>query len=132
MANLDMDGPFDLNRSAVMATVTEPLPGTFAIGHKDKNGRFQVQFVGRDDHNLAAALLQAVGRGVGKPGLVGRMFGSKLVANAFKFSYANSVQAAYEKQCRSFHTFGETRSLENESHPAPPPGSGLTCPVCRQ
>jgi hypothetical protein len=125
-----MDGPFELSRAAVQRAVTQAMPGTFAIGHRDKAGRFQVQFIGRDDANLAAALIQAVGRGVGRPGLMGRVFGSKPVANAFKFSYASSAQAAYEKQCRNFHAFGETRSLENEKHPAAPAGSGLKCPVC--
>lgn len=130
MAKLDMDGPFDLDRRVIETSVTQPLPGTFAIGHKDKGGRFQVQYVGRDDQNLAAALLKAVNRGVGKPGIVGRMLGGKPVANAFKFSYASTAQAAYEKQCRNFHAFGETRSLENSAHPTPPPGSGFTCPIC--
>ena len=130
MANLDMDGPFDLDKRVVQASVTQPLPGTFAIGHKDKAGRFQVQYVGRDDQNLAQALLTAVNRGVGKPGLFGRMLGGKPVANAFKFSYASTAQAAYEKQCRNYHAFGEARSLENREHPAPPPGSGFKCPIC--
>jgi hypothetical protein len=130
VAKLDMDGPFDLTRQAVQASVTQTMPGTFAIGHKDKAGRFQVQFVGRDDANLGAALMQAVARGIGRPGMMTRLFGSKPAANAFKFSYATSAQAAYEKQCRNFHNFGETRSLENPGHPAPPAGSGLKCPVC--
>jgi hypothetical protein len=130
LANLDMDGPYQLSTQAVQQAVTQPLPGTFAIGHRDKTGRFSVQYIGRDDSNLAQALLQAVGRGVGQPGLFGRMLGGKQQANAFKFSYANSAQAAYEKQCRNFHAFGETRSLENSKHPAAPAGSGLKCPVC--
>ncbi len=125
-----MDGPFDLDRRVVEASVTQPLPGTFAIGHKDKSGRFQVQYVGRDDQNVANALLTAVSRGVGKPGLFNRMLGGKPVANAFKFSYASNAQAAYEKQCRNYHAFGEDRSLENTSHPAAPQGSGFTCPMC--
>jgi hypothetical protein len=130
LATLDMDGPYELSRKAVQATVTHALPGTFAIGHRDRSGRFAVQYIGRDDANVAQALIQALGKGIGQPGLMGRMLGGKQQANAFKFSYANSAQAAYEKQCRSFHAFGETRSLENGQHPSPPSGSGLKCPMC--
>ncbi len=130
MTNLDMDGPYKLDASTVRQRVQGGLPGNFAVGHLDNGKRFAVQYVGRHDADVLSGLMAALKAGVGKPGLTDRLFGSKPKANAFKFSYAADQRAAFEKQCRNYHDFNGSGSLENPSHPAAPAGSGLNCPLC--
>lgn len=130
MSSLDMDGPFRLDAATLRRVVRGGTPGNFALGHLDSAKRFAVQYVGRHDVDVLEGLAMALRAGVGKPGLVGRLFGTGSQANAFKFSYAVDQRTAFEKQCRNYHDFYAGGSLENDRHPAPPPASGLTCPVC--
>lgn len=48
----------------------------------------------------------------------------------FKYSYATSPKAAFEKECENYHDFGGKNSLENDVHPARPDNSGWECPDC--
>ncbi len=49
----------------------------------------------------------------------------------FKFSYADSIQEAYEKECQNYHDFGgEEGYLRNKEHPAKPDRYEGTCPIC--
>ena len=45
----------------------------------------------------------------------------------FAFSYARSAEAAFEKECRNYHDFGGSDSLDNEAHPVSTPGSSGEC-----
>lgn len=129
-SSLDMDGPFKLDAGTVRRTVQGGLPGNFALGHLDSGKRFAVQYVGRHDADVLVGLMAALRAGIGQPGLTQRLFGSRPKANAFKFSYAADLRAAYEKQCRNYHAFNASGNLENPAHPPAPQGSGLTCPSC--
>jgi hypothetical protein len=45
----------------------------------------------------------------------------------FKYGYASSAKAAFEKECKLYHDF-EPR--DNEVHPARPAGTNWECPRC--
>ncbi|MBK1698908.1 hypothetical protein CKO21_16815 [Rhodovibrio salinarum] len=125
-----MDGPFPLEVDEVTRIVSGSGPGNFALGKMDKQKRFVVRFVGRDDKNVRDALLSAAKKADPTPGLIGRILGKDEGADAFKFSYAQDAQAAYGKQCRTYHQFNSKGQLENKSHPKPPNGAPGKCPVC--
>lgn len=46
----------------------------------------------------------------------------------FKFSFAASPKAAFEKECINYHDFSPRG---NTVHPDRPNGSGWKCPRCR-
>lgn len=130
MPSLDMDGPFRLDAAEVARVVTRQGPGNYALGKLDKNKRFVVRYVGRDDMNLRDSILKAAQQTDGPPGVLGRLMGKDGGADAFKFSYAADAEAAFGKHCRNFHGFNSQNQLDNSGHPKPPPGSGAKCPVC--
>jgi hypothetical protein len=130
MSSLDMDGPFPLDVNEVARVVSKPGPGNYALGKMDKQKRFVVRFVGRDDKNVRDAILQAARKGEGSPGLVGKLLGKDEGADAFKFSYAQDADAAYGKHCRNYHGFNSRGQLDNRGHPRSPSGAPAKCPVC--
>ncbi|WP_256361369.1 hypothetical protein [Methylomonas koyamae] len=75
--------------------------------------KFVVKYVGRAEEDLNVRLKQHVGK-----------------YPKFKFSYAASPQAAFEKVCRNFHDFGGTQKLGNTVHPKPPVHADWKCPCC--
>jgi len=48
----------------------------------------------------------------------------------FKFSCASSPKAAFEKECKNYHDFGGSGSLDNKIHPDRPKNSSWQCPYC--
>ena len=112
MASLDMTGPFDLSVAEIGRQITQTQAGNYALGKMD-GATFIVQYVGRSDSDVANRLKQHVGK-----------------YSKFKFSYATSPKAAFEKECRNFHDFGGVESLGNKIHPDRPANSGWKCPVC--
>lgn len=118
MASLDMSGAYSLTNAEVSNQVTKTSAGNYALGYmktKDDGGHtFIVQYVGRSDTDVGGRLKQHVGEKYKK----------------FKYSYASSPKAAFEKECRNYHDFGESKSLDNEVHPRRPNGSGWKCPYC--
>lgn len=113
MASLDMHGPHDLDNKSSDANVTQTSPGNYALG-KVQDSTFYVSYIGRSDTDVNARLKQWVGKKYSK----------------FKFSYATSPKAAFEKECKNFHDFGGTERLDNDIHPDRPANSGWKCPVC--
>ncbi len=115
MPSLGM-GPtsYPLTTSKVDEVVTKTSPGNYGLGHTDSDGTFIVQYVGRSDGDVAKELKARVN--------------SKY--KRFKFSYASSPKAAFEKECRNLHDFGGTAKLDNEIHPRRPSGSNWQCPAC--
>ena len=41
-----------------------------------------------------------------------------------------SPKAAFEKECRNYHDFGGSKSLDNKIHPDRPKNSSWKCPCC--
>ena len=114
MAKLEMEGPFDLENKSIDANLTKASPGNYALG-KVKDEAFYPSYVGRADTNVNDRLKEWVGKKYTK----------------FKFSYAPSPKAAFEKECRNFHDFGGTEKLDNDIHPDRPKNSDWKCPFCK-
>jgi hypothetical protein len=117
MAKLDMDGPFDLSSKVIDTEVSANLIGNYALGYMRKNGKFVVKVIGRADADLRSELKAAQKKYNG--GLLSRMFGGHAL-DKFKFSFANTVDAAYQVECRAFEAFGGTEKLQNDEDPVPP------------
>ncbi len=130
MPSLDMDGPYALDTDEVARIVSRNGPGNFALGRLNKDKRFVVEYVGRDDMNVRDALIGAAGKVPERPGLMGRLLGKDEGPAVFKFSYAQDAEAAYGKHCRTYHGFNSSNQLDNRGHPKPPPGRPAKCPVC--
>ncbi len=50
----------------------------------------------------------------------------------FMYSYASSPKSAFEKECKNYHDFGGSESLDNEQHPDRPDGTDWTCQFCNE
>lgn len=114
MASLNMNGPYDLTTEKINEIVTNTSAGNYALGYLNKENTFIVEYVGRSDSNLNTRLLQHIGEGYKK----------------FKYSYANNSKEAFEKECKNYHDFGGSDSLNNEIHPAKPADKNWECPEC--
>ena len=114
MATLNMNGPYDLTAVKVTAVVTKTSAGNYALGYVNTDNVFVVQYVGRADSDVAARIKQHVGENY----------------KSFKYSYATSPKAAFEKECHNYHDFGENKKLHNKIHPDRPADSGWKCPCC--
>lgn len=113
MASLNMNGPYELTTSKVNSVVTRTSAGNYALGYVNSDNVFIVKYVGRSDSDVAARLKQHVGE-----------------YKSFKYSYASSPKAAFEKECINYHDFGESKKLDNSIHPDRPKGTYWTCPRC--
>lgn len=112
MAKLNMNGSYELSNEKIDQNVIKTSAGNYALGHT-KDSSFIVKYVGRSDDDLNKRLKDWVGD-----------------YKQFKYSYATSPKAAFEKECRNYHDFGENKKLDNEYHPDRPDGSTWKCPVC--
>lgn len=114
MARLDMgENSYDLTSAKIDKHVTRTSAGNYALGYAKDDG-FIVQYVGRADSDVNGRLKDHIGEGF----------------KQFKFSYAPSPKAAFEKECKNYHDFGESEKLKNKYHPDKPNGSNWRCPVC--
>jgi len=127
--SLDMDGPFELTKDVITRKVGQTLPGNFALGRMTKEKKFIVRYVGRDDKDVRRALLQSL-KIVQQPGVIDRLMGAEPGETHFKFSFARTADAAFEKHCRHFHNFNKNGQLRNTRHPRPPDDDPRKCPVC--
>lgn len=114
MASLQMEGPYALTSAKIDGVVTKKSPGNYALGYTKDDGTFIVQYVGRSDVDV-------------KQELKARLDSNY---NKFKYSYATSAKAAFEKECRNFHDPGGSQKLDNKNHPDRPNGTSWKCPVC--
>jgi hypothetical protein len=112
MATLNMNGPYDLTLENIKSLITKKSPGNYALGNVQNNS-FYVKYVGRADSDVNDRLKTWVGS-----------------YKYFKYSYASSPKAAFEKECKNYHDFGESNKLDNDIHPDRPNGSNWTCPEC--
>ena len=115
MASLDMIGPHDLTAKEIERVVTQESAGNYALGEVS-DSTFYVRYVGRSDDDVASRLKSWVGE-------------SKRY-KSFKYSYASSAKAAFEKESKNYHDFGEKEKLDNKEHPQRPKGTNWKCPVC--
>jgi len=113
MPSLGMKGSYALTVDAIDREVTTTSPGNYGLGYTSSDGTFIVKYVGRSDSDVNGRLKNWVGS-----------------YERFKFSYASSAKAAFEKECHNYHDFGENEELDNKDHPRRPSGSGWRCPAC--
>ncbi len=113
MASLDMKGPHSLLADEIEKHVENTI-GNYALGYKSEDGTFKVEYVGRSDTDINDRL---------KKHAIDKKY------KMFKYSYATSKKAAFEKECKNFHDFGEI-DLDNKIHPDRPDGSAWKCPYC--
>jgi hypothetical protein len=104
-------GPYDLDDATINTTVTKKSAGNYALGKTAENGTFLVYYVGRSDDNLNSRLHAHAGK-----------------YTKFKYGYAASSKAAFDKECELYHDFAPP---DNSIHPARPEGSNWKCPRCR-
>lgn len=116
MASLEMEGPYAFTSDVLNDVITRALPGNYALG--DKIGEtFKVRYIGRGDSDVKARLSQHLGEPY----------------KYFKYSYATSPKAAFEKECKNYHDFGGPDRLDNNIHPDRPSNSkDWKCPVCNK
>ncbi|MBA7693889.1 hypothetical protein ES703_102485 [subsurface metagenome] len=114
MASLGMQGSYTFSSAKIDEVITRTSAGNYALGYTKDDGTFVVQYVGRSDTDLNAELKAKLNSKYKK----------------FKYAYATSPKAAFEKECRNYHDFGESESLHNEYHPDRPDGTTWECPVC--
>ena len=113
MASLEMEGSYPFTSSEIDRVVTKTSPGNYALGYTEKDS-FIVRYVGRSDTDVKKELKARLD--------------SKY--KRFKYSYATSPKAAFEKECRNYHDFGGKKDLDNDIHPSRPADTDWKCPVC--
>lgn len=114
MAKLDMNGPFSFTSEKIDQNVTKTSPGNYALGYITQKKEFIVTYVGRSDVDLNQELKNRL----------------EPKYKEFMYSYATSPQAAFKKECRTYHDSGGKINLDNEKHPDRPDGTYWKCPVC--
>ena len=113
MATLGMEGPYIFTSSEIDRVVTRTSPGNYALG-RGEDSTFYVSYVGRSDNDVNKELKARL----------------TLKHPKFKYGYATSVKAAFEKECQNYHDFGGSEKLDNKVHPGRPNGTNWRCPVC--
>ena len=107
-----MNGPYDLSFDTLERVLSKGRRGVFSVGYVDREDRFRVQSVGRDDYDLRARLCELIGSSA-----------------MFKFALINDSRAAFERECELFH---DLRPPSNFIHPSRPSGTDWKCPRCVQ
>ncbi len=95
MNSLDLPyGPYPFNHENVRTTIAANQIGNYAIGYM-RDDTFIPRYVGRSDIDLQAEIA------TGLP--------SSSTHTHYKFSYANNVREAFEKECHNYHEFRRAR-----------------------
>lgn len=113
MRFLRMEGPYKLDSETIKVKVTLTSPGNYALGRESGEEKFLVGYVGRSDSDVRVSLETLVG---------------KTKWPHFKFSYAASAKAAFEKECDNYHDFDPP---DNFTHPERPQDTNWQCPRCK-
>jgi len=122
MASLNMGISYDLTYDEIDRLVAKGRKGNYAYGYLDERGIFIVRYVGRSDTDLKERI---------KHGITDMETDPTCRYERFKFSYAETVQEAYEKECQNYHDFGGAEGfLLNKRHPDKPEGYTVSCPIC--
>lgn len=122
MATLDMGKSYPLTQEVIDCIVGKGKIGNYAYGYLNEEGSFIVRYVGRSDTDLQERI---------KHGIEDMRTDPSCRYERFKFSYANSILEAYEKECQNYHDFGgDEEKLQNRVHPSKPDGYEGKCPIC--
>ena len=107
-----MNGPHELTFDSLEKVLPKARTGIFTLGYLDREGRFRVQSVGRDDYDLRARLCELIGSSI-----------------LFKFEVLPTAREAFERECELFHNL---RPPSTVIHPSRPRGTDWHCPHCLQ
>ena len=110
MSSLDMHGPHPLDAGSIDGVVDVDRIGNYALS-ESRDGTFYVHYVGRSDNDVRRRLHD-------------HCDGPN---SRFKYSYADSAKAAFDKECKNYHDFEPS---QNKVHPARPDDANWKCPVC--
>lgn len=112
----ELKGSFRLSQLSVEANVPSGARGVYLLsrGERSERNRLIVSFVGRS-------------RDV-RESLLSRLQGETQYLY-FWYCTAESDNEAFEQECKDFHSYSSVKVLDC-SHPKPPEGSSLNCPVC--
>jgi hypothetical protein len=113
MADTGLFGPHSLTTALIDAHVGVGI-GAYALGTKNANGGLGVRYVGRSDNDLNDRLKKWTGK-----------------YTHFKYGHFDTVQKAFNHECKMFHDFGGVPGLDNSIHPDRPKGATYTCPYCK-
>lgn len=103
---------YELTTEKVAEVVTKTSAGNYALGYLESDGGFVPEYVGRADEDVKDRLSQHA---------------RQKKYQRFKFSYASSPKAAFEKECQNWHDW--KGQLDNKIHPDRPAGTNWKCPV---
>lgn len=101
-----MKGPFNLNELDINTNVHGAI-GAYILSR----GNNAAHYVGRSDSNLSSRLKQHAGEGT---------------YVQFWFEETPSLLEAYYRECEWYHKY---KPVDNQNHPAVPPGAAWKCPV---
>lgn len=122
MATLNMGNSYPLTLQDIETRIKPGRIGNYAYGYINNNGAFIVKYVGRSDSDLHERI---------KHGLKDMEENPSLKYERFKFSYAETIEEAYRKECQNYHDFkGDKGWLANKAHPSSPVGMELRCTIC--
>jgi hypothetical protein len=105
-------GPHVLSFDILERVLPKSRTGIFALGFEDREGRFRVQSVGRDDYDLRARLCELIGSSA-----------------MFKFATHPTARQAFDHECELFHAL---RPPSYFIHPGRPAGTDWQCAHCLQ
>ena len=105
-------GPHALSFDNLERVLPKARMGIYALGYEDREGRFRVQSVGRDDYDLRARLCELIGSSA-----------------MFKFATHATARESFDHECDLFHNL---RPPSNFIHPGRPAGTDWQCLHCRQ
>jgi hypothetical protein len=111
MSKSGLMGPYRLTFEGIDCAVTRRSAGVYALGHAAADGRFHVHHVGRSDEDIKSHLRDRIGS-----------------AMQFKYEYAATSRAAFERECELFH---DLRPAGNRIHPGRAARTSWECPRCR-
>ena len=102
--------PYRLREEVLRAETPNGMPGIFVLAYD----RTQDARVGRADDDLRSTLMGFVGE--------------------YAYFYHEVIEDTgerFHRECELFHRLGgDSGQLDNVTHPTPPAGSVVACPVC--
>ena len=112
MTSITLKGPHPLTFDSIELVLPKARTGVFTLGYLDRDGRFRVQTVGRDDYDVRARLSELIGSSA-----------------LFKFAVMASAREAFDQECALFHSL---RPPSTVIHPVRQRGTNWQCPHCLQ
>ena len=116
MYNNSLSKAIDLKEELIDNIIPKNSSGIFLLGYTPKNNRkFHPLYISRCDCDIHHTLKEHIG-----------------YFSQFKFCLYNSISETFINECKQYHLLEDETFLINETHPSPPSGLLLRCPVCRK